>query len=95
MEEKDKERINKKFKDPMALCKAYMALEAEFTRRSQRLRALEKQLADDMNFHNATEQAYKNGYKDGYEAAMSQINEKSELERCAIKKYLDKENKND
>lgn len=33
-----------KFKDTAALENAYKALESEFTRRSQRLRALEKQL---------------------------------------------------
>lgn len=36
----------KKFKDADALARAYGALEAEFTRRSQRIKVLEKELAD-------------------------------------------------
>ena len=38
--------VLKKFKDENALSKAYGELEAEFTRRSQKLKALERELAD-------------------------------------------------
>ena len=37
--------VLKKFKDENALSQAYGALEAEFTRSSQRLKALERELA--------------------------------------------------
>ncbi len=42
-EEEKASTVPNKFKDVDALVKAYEALEAEFTRRSQRLRALEKE----------------------------------------------------
>ena len=47
LEAKDKNgsTVLKKFKDENALSQAYGALEAEFTRRSQRLKALEKEFA--------------------------------------------------
>ena len=46
--EKDASAVPEKFKDVDALARAYTALQAEFTRRSQRLKELEKQL-DNLN----------------------------------------------
>ena len=46
VKEKSGSAVLKKFKDENALAKAYGELEAEFTRRSQRLKALERELAN-------------------------------------------------
>ena len=45
MEEKKNEQALGKFKSTEALMAAYKSLESEFTRRSQKLRKLEKELA--------------------------------------------------
>lgn len=59
-EEKEGAAILQKFKDVNALAEAYSALQAEFTRRSQRLRALEKAM-DNFGQAEAAENAREGG----------------------------------
>lgn len=75
-QEKDASTVLGKFKDVDALVRAYSALQAEFTRRSQRLKALEK-LAENFN---AGEQA-------AADSGVEKLRKNAQARREAAKKF--------
>ncbi len=80
----------KKFKDVNALIKAYTELEAEFTRRSQRLKALEKSKEQETSPAEQAEPAPSSPREaeSGSEALLRAVMESEEVREKVISDYL-------
>ena len=66
----------KKFKDADALARAYGALEAEFTRRSQRIKELEKEV-----------EKWKSGFADSESSGAEKLRKNAQSRRNAAKEF--------
>ena len=75
-QEKEASTVLGKFKDVDALARAYSALQAEFTRRSQRLKALEK-LAENFNA----------GEQNAVDSGVEKLRKNAQARREAAKKF--------
>ncbi len=76
--------VLKKFKDVQTLCKAYSDLEAEFTRRSQRLKELEKGNKEDLTPDGAESPLSQDGEKKLIDSALSN----AKVREAVIGEYL-------